>query len=103
MVRYSADVHGFDGVLRGADMADVMREVGEAGARHAASIAPVGPDEGGHYRDKFEVSVQLEGDRQTATLGNSADYAAAVEWGLGTGVGHMVLTRAADWIEAGPL
>ncbi len=44
---------------RQPEMAAAMKIRGEATARNARQIAPVGEGVGGHYRDSIEVEIEL--------------------------------------------
>ena len=97
-MRYEPDRAGTGLLLRSDDMGDAMRTIAQAGVAHAVSISPV---ESGLYAASFEVDVEVQDDRQTATIANTVEYAAAVEWGARGSNGHHVLGRTVDWIEAG--
>lgn len=106
-VRYTASYSGGRDIMNSQAMQEAMREIAEKGARYAQGIAPVGDPRfdrhPGDYAASFEVSVQANGgehgDRAEARITNTAEYAAAVEWGDGAfpphAHGHHVLGRTA--------
>lgn len=100
-MRYEPDHIGTGKLLRGDDMADVVRTVAQAGVVYAVSISPDAPPHGAGYIASFDVEVEIQGDRQTAVLSNSSDHAVQVEWGARGHSGHHVLSRTIDLIEAG--
>lgn len=106
-VRYKADYRGTGQLMNSPEMVEVMRQVAEKGMAYAKSISPVGdPDEDPHpglYQESFEVTAQahggFHGDRAEAQIVNTAEYAAALEWGNGAfppySHGYHVLARTA--------
>lgn len=107
-IRYTASYSGLRQVMNSPEMQAVMRQVAEKGADYARGIAPVGDPRidrhSGDYAASFEVSVQanggFHGDRAEARITNTAEYAAAVEWGDGAFPpyrhGRHVLARTAS-------
>lgn len=81
--------------LTSQDMQDAMVKVAEDGGSHAESIAPV---DSGHYKRSFvvepaEFTTTKGGRRKGATLTNTADHAAAVEWEQGRHVLGQTLAK----------
>ncbi len=111
-VEYQPDRQGMRGLMIAPDMHAMVTEVAADAIPFAQSISPDAPPVGGGYVDSFEVdSGHVERiareRRAVAHLYNTAEYAAAVEWGWdtdrgawGNHPGHHVLSRTADHIEA---
>lgn len=101
-MRYQPNHRDVAKLLVTGDMKDAVEGAARAGAAYAESISP---HETGEYAASFEVSVGTEtgpgGERATAYLANTADHAAAVEWGTGNRAGSHILSRTGDAIENG--
>lgn len=95
-MRYVPDRAGVGKLLLGADMAKVMLAAAERGAAYAVSIAPT---DSGEYADSFTADVEVQGDRQTGVVANTAEHAGWVEWGTSNQAGHHVLARTADYLD----
>lgn len=97
--RYQPDHKGTGELLVGPQMHQLMKLAGEAGKAHAISISPDQEPYSAGYIASFEteVSVQMiaRSRRATATLTNTSNHAAAVEWQWD----HHVLGRTADYLE----
>lgn len=101
--RVEFDNAGMSAVLVGPDIREGLAVVAEVGKAYAESISP---RRTGHYAGSFEVradTIEFDGSpRAAATLINTADYAAAVEWGYQRRASdpspnaHRVLGRTLD-------
>lgn len=99
-MRYVADHKGVGALLVSPRMHATMLVTATTAKGFAESIAPYSPGPHKHYRDQFDVDVDVVGDRATATLANTDKAAASIEWGTSDTAGHHTLSRVIDWIEA---
>lgn len=103
---YRSNRKGWDAIALGPEMQKLTSEVAEKAKAHARSIAPESNDgRGVPYKDSFDVEQIVvkefgRGVRAGARLINTAQHAAAVEWGnkRTKGQGHRVLGRTLDFL-----
>lgn len=90
------------GVATSGEMRAVLAAVAAKGQVFAESIAPV---DTGEYRSSFEVATITRGEgskkRAVSQLVNTADHAAAVEWGNSNSPKRRILGQTLDHL-AGP-
>ena len=101
MAEYRHDFAGFGAFLRSAGMQQAMKSVAEEIQAKAIASSPDGPTlpgEPGKYRESFEIEVGLtaDGERAQATVRNTSDHAAAVEFGTIHQHAQRILGRAAE-------
>jgi hypothetical protein len=98
-IRYDKDIQGTNEIMNGSLMVSVMLSAAHRGKDYAVAIAP---KHTGHYAASFVTEAHDHGgprsDRAEATLANTADYAADVEWR--NHGGEHILAKTADWIES---
>lgn len=109
MADYKADHGGMGELLRSPGVRDLVVARANEGAELARNISPDAPPAGEGYVASFEVSSGVEmvarTRRAVATLANTSEYAAAVEWGWDEAhgqwsdhPGYHVLSQTADAI-----
>lgn len=96
-MKYKANHAGVAKLLVGDDMRDAMDAYAEAGAEHAASIAPIGS---GDFASSFSSGADIDEGRATGIVASVDPDALSKEFGTSNQAGHHTLARTADWLEA---
>lgn len=69
---------GMAAMLKSASIRVELNQVANRMKAAAEQRSPIGPDEGGHYRENFEVE-NVTTDRAKVILRNTSPYAAQIE------------------------
>lgn len=80
---------GMESMLKSAPVRAELNRAAQRMKAAAEQRSPIGPEEGGHYRENFEVE-NLTTDRAKVILRNTSPYAAQIE------ARHRILGSAID-------
>lgn len=76
--RIQLDHGGMASMLKSGEVRAELNAIAQRAKSAAEQRSPVGPEEGGHYRDRFEIE-NLTTDRAKVILRNASPYAAQIE------------------------
>jgi type II secretory pathway component PulJ len=69
---------GMAAMLKSGEVRAELNRAAEQMKAAAQQASPIGPEEGGHYRDRFEIENRTT-DRAKVILRNTSPYAAQIE------------------------